>query len=93
MQRVENEFYFLLECPLYINERKSLIQLCLFEIESFGNLDPEDKFIEIMKKKKENIIAALGKYIYNCMIKQYKYDLNNNQQKQKLKNKRRIQKK
>ncbi len=64
-----------------------------FEIESLGNLDPEDKFIEIMKNKKEIIIAALGKYIYNCMIEEYKSDLNNNQQKQKRKNKRRKQKK
>ncbi len=36
-----------------------------------------------MKNKKEIIIAALGKYIYNCMIKQYKSNLNNNQQKEK----------
>ncbi len=42
-----------------------------------------------MKNKKEIIIAALGKYIYNCMIKRYKSDLNNNQLKQKRKNKRR----
>ncbi len=69
MQLVENEFHFLLECSLYINERNCLLQICQFEIESFGNLDPEDKFIEIMKNKKEIIIAALGKYIYNCMIK------------------------
>ncbi len=68
MQTVENEFHFLLECQ--------------FEIESFGNLDPEDKLIEIMKNKKEIIIPALGKYIYNCMIERYKSDLNN-QQKQK----------
>ncbi len=93
MQTVENEFHFLLECSLYINERKSLIHLCQFEIESFGNLDPEDKFIEIMKNKKEIVIAALGKYINNCMIKQYKSDLNNNQQKQKQRNKRKKQKK
>ncbi len=69
MQTVENEFHFLLGCPLYINERNFLIQVCKFEIESFGNLNPEDKFIEIMKNKKEIIIAALGKYIYNCMTK------------------------
>ncbi len=45
MQTVENEFHFLLECPLYINERNCLLQICQFEIESFGNLDPEDKCI------------------------------------------------
>ncbi len=45
-----------------------------------------------MKNKKEIIIAALGKYIYNCMIKRYKSDLNN-QQKQKQTNKRRQRKK
>ncbi len=53
------------------------------EIETFGiNLCPEDMFIEIMKNKKEFIIAALGKYISNYMIKQYTSHLNN-QQKQK----------
>ena len=92
MQAVENEFHFLLECPLYINERNSFIQICQFEIEGFGNFDLEDKFKEIMKNKKKIIIAALGKYIYNCMTKRYKSDLNN-QQKQKIKNKRRKQKK
>ncbi len=66
--------------------------MCQFEIESFGNLDHEEKFIEIMKNKKEIIIAALGKYNYNCLIKIYKSDLNN-QQKQKRTNKRREQKK
>ncbi len=40
-----------------------------------------------MKNKKEMIIAALCKYIYNCMVKRYKSDLNNNQQKQNQKNK------
>ncbi len=67
MQTDENEFYFLLECPLYINEMISLIQMCQFDIESFGNLDSEDKFIEITKNKKIGI-AALGKYMSNCMI-------------------------
>ncbi len=47
-------------------------KICQFKIESLGNLDPEDKFIEIMKYKKEVVIAALGKCIYNCMIKRYK---------------------
>ncbi len=92
MQTIENEFHFLLECPLYINERNCLLQMCQFEIESFGNLDHEEKFIEIMKNKKEIIIAALGKYNYNCLIKIYKSNLNN-QQKQKRTNKRREQKK
>ncbi len=94
MQTVENEFHFLLEClecPLYINGRNCLLQICQFEIESFGNLDPEDKFIEIMKNKKEIIITTLGNYIFNYMIKRYKSDLNN-QQKQKRTNKRRQQK-
>ncbi len=92
MQIVENEFNFLLECPLYINEMNCLLQICQLEIESFGNLHPEDKFIEIMQNKKEIIIASRGKYIYNCMIKRYKSDLNN-EQKQKQTNKRRQQKK
>ncbi len=69
-----------------------LLQICQFEIESFGNLDPEDQFIENMKNKKKIISTALGKYIDNCMIKRYISDLNN-QQKPKRTNKRRQQKK
>ncbi len=85
LQTVENEFHSLLECPLYINERNCLLQICKFEIESFSNLDLEGKFIEIMKNKKEIIIAAHGKYIYNCMIKRYKSDLNNQQMQKRTK--------
>ncbi len=35
--------------------------LCAIKIENFGNIGTENKFIEI--------IAALGKYVYNSMIK------------------------
>ncbi len=55
-----------LECPLYTNLRKSLLQICHTNIEDFANMDLEDKFIEIMKSKDDNIIAVLGKYLQRC---------------------------
>ncbi len=68
-QIVENEKHFLLECPLYDDDRNALLQICAIEIENCGNIGRENKFIEIMNNKNAIVIAALGKYVYNSMIK------------------------
>ncbi len=56
---------------LYDDDRNALLQICVcaIEIENFGNIGTENKFIEIMKNKNAIVIAALGKYVYNSMIK------------------------
>ncbi len=64
---IENEFHFLLECPLY-NKRIPLIEACKMEIEHFDNVVREDKFIAIMKNKQVTVIVALAKYVYNGMF-------------------------
>ncbi len=39
------------------------------KIEGFVNMDLLDKFIEIMKNKNGKVVTAVGKYLYNSMIK------------------------
>ncbi len=51
VQVVENEKHFLLECPLYTDQRTILLQVCHTNIENFTNMNQEDRFVEIMKKK------------------------------------------
>ncbi len=66
---VENENHFLLECSLYEDERSALLEICEIEIENSANMVSENKFIEIMKNKNANDIAALGRYVYHSMVK------------------------
>ncbi len=68
-QTVENQKHFLLECPLYDDDRNALLQICAIKIENFGNIGTENRFIEIMKNKNAIVISVLGKYVYNSMIK------------------------
>ncbi len=59
----------LLECPRYVDHGNILLQTCQVKIESFANIEMLDKFIEIMKNKNVKAVTALGKYVYNSMIK------------------------
>ena len=74
MNAVENEIHFLLECPLYVEERYPLLQVCQIEIEQLSELGQEETFIEIMKSKNGKVIAALSKYVYLSMLKRCKSD-------------------
>ncbi len=42
---------------------------CQVTFEGFVNMDLLDRFIEIMKNKNSKVVTALGKYVYNSMIK------------------------
>ncbi len=63
---VENENHFLLECPLYEDERNALLQICAIEIKNLDNMGSENKFIEIMNNK--NIYAKLLLLLVNMCI-------------------------
>jgi hypothetical protein len=84
---VEHEEHFLLECSLYSDERIILYQACHESIENFENLEKEWKFQEIMKCKENNVIYALSKFIYTCMIKRSEKDPNSKKKKKHKKKK------
>ncbi len=69
----------MIEMPYY--------KYCSIEIENFGNIGTENKFIEIMKNKTAIVIAALGKCVYNTMIKYSTANPSEHSKKQKAKNK------
>ncbi len=55
-QAVENEIHFLLECPLYTNERIPELEACKTYMEHFDNMGIGDTFITSMKNKQIQVI-------------------------------------
>jgi hypothetical protein len=65
LQEVESEKHFLLNCPLYNNERKILFE----NINDIQNLNDDEKFVKIMSHKEKCITDALGKFIWQSLNK------------------------
>ncbi len=53
-----------------------MLQVCHTNIENFTNMNQGDRFVEIMKKRDDKIIAALGKYLHNSMTKRHGFTPN-----------------
>jgi hypothetical protein len=64
----EDELHFIIECPLYENERKLLFK-CLNMYPNFAELDSKNKFIFLMSNEETSIIKAVGNYVTQCFIK------------------------
>ena len=63
---VEDEFHFLIICPLYDEERATLFQQCRINSIHFDTtLNDQQKFIFIMTNECPTILGILAKYVYN----------------------------
>ena len=67
-QAVEDEQHFLLQCPLYNNERR-LIETVNAAIPLFHLLPENEKFSTVMQSKTPKVMKALGNYIFTCLKK------------------------
>ena len=66
--KIENEEYFMIECPIYTPFRRFLENICSEMYPRYKNLTGEQKFIFLMSNENENIIRKLGKYISESFI-------------------------
>ena len=60
---IEDEFHFVIRCPLYSQERSLLFNCCKSDCKNFETLSEEQKFIFIFTNESENIRNALARYI------------------------------
>ena len=67
-QAVEDEQHFLLQCPLYDNERRLMLETVNTMIPMF-HLLPNEKFSAVMQSKTPEVMKALGNYIFTCLKK------------------------
>ena len=68
-QAVEDEQHFLLQCPLYNNERSLLLETVNAMIPRFHSLPENEKFSAVMQSKAPKLMKALGNYIFTCLKK------------------------
>ena len=63
--KIENEMHFVIECPLYQNERAILFQSCRENCINFDLLTTnEQKFCFIMTNECICVIRSLGKFVF-----------------------------
>ncbi len=70
-QDIEDEYHFIVKCPVYINERQQLLNVIRDEeiLELPSVLSDEDSFVTLMKCQNEPVVRALAKYVYICLQK------------------------
>ncbi len=66
-QTVESESHFLLECSLYIMERRELVERITNYLPDFNYISNEQKFVTIMSAEEKCVTDALDKFIYTCL--------------------------
>ena len=57
---IENEFHFIITCPIYENERNSLFRVCAKNSLHFETMSNDAKFIFIMSNEDIKVTAKLG---------------------------------
>ena len=72
-QHVEDEFHFIMECPVYENLRSILFQDIEIVNVSFYHIlsDVERAFVYLMSSAHRDIINALGVFVweaFNCYV-------------------------
>ncbi len=67
-QEVEDEFHFLLKCPVYNEERVNLMSSVAFQVPNFPNLDEYDKFMYLLSCA-DNIALLTAKFVQKCFTK------------------------
>ena len=68
-QAVDDEQHFLLQCPLYNNERHLLLETVNATIPLFHSLPENERFSVVMQSKTPKLMKALGNYIFTCLKK------------------------
>ena len=68
-QAVEDEQHYLLQCPLYNNERLLLLETVNAMIPVFHLLPENEKFSTVMQSKTPKVMKALGNYVFTCLKK------------------------
>ena len=63
-EEVEDECHFVIECPLYTEERKLLFGCCKQNCKNFDSLTKEQKFIFIFTNESANVTKILAKFIF-----------------------------
>ena len=64
---IEDEYHFIIKCPLYNNERRALIGLCGNIYKNFNSLSDEQKFVFILSNENENILETLSRFIFHSL--------------------------
>ena len=67
LNQIEDELHFLLVCPLYKDLRDNMLTQISKCYEYFTNLPQRDKLIWLLSNPNENILLALGNFIYLSM--------------------------
>ena len=62
---IEDELHFLLDCPLYTNERQALVDNITQSVPNFQNLSKSNQFIYLLLSS-DNVIKTTAKYIEKC---------------------------
>ena len=66
--QTEDELHFIINCPLYINNREIMFnnigELC----QKFKDLPNEAKFIWLFTNEDISVLKLLGKYIIDCLV-------------------------
>ena len=65
MKRTEDEYHFILECPLYSDLRNKLYAKCSKYNQYFNRYKPSEKFIWIFTMENMQLINHLGDFLYN----------------------------
>ena len=70
---VENETHFLISCPIYHEERQTLItqvsSLCLYWYPQSLDMDEQHAFLFLITNEDPNILTWTGKFIYSAFVK------------------------
>ena len=61
--KIEDEEHFLITCPLFTPQRKTLDNICEENCERYTNFITNQKFVFIMSNENVNIIKALGQFV------------------------------
>ena len=70
---VEDEIHFLLNCPIYSDDREKLLQIVEIKNKDFDSLDNSAKFRLILENNDPHILKNLGKFVYNSFEKRDEY--------------------
>ena len=61
---VEDEFHFVIKCPLYAAERKVLFDAFSENCKNFDSLTEEQKFIFILSNEDTDLTKILAKFLF-----------------------------
>ena len=66
INEVENEIHFLIQCPLYNEEREILFQICRRNCRLFDSLNSDElKFIYIMTSEDVDVTMGVAKFVWD----------------------------